>query len=114
MQDLVLISIPETTIKNIVEQAVKKALSEYEATKDHADQKTVFNFSEACQYLGISESHGYRLTSKGQIPFSKRGKRNFFNKAKLDEWLLANEVPTSAELAEKASACLQKKGGYHV
>ena len=29
MNDIVLISIPETTIKNIVEQAVKKALSDY-------------------------------------------------------------------------------------
>ena len=43
MKDIVLISIPETTISDIVEKAVKKVLSEHEAVLQvQANQKTIF------------------------------------------------------------------------
>ena len=31
-------------------------------------QKEVLNFNEACQYLELSQSHLYKLTSAGNIP----------------------------------------------
>ena len=42
---------------------IEKMLSEQNLLK-----KDVLNFSEACQYLDISESHWYKLTSRKQIP----------------------------------------------
>jgi excisionase family DNA binding protein len=52
----------------------------------------VLNFEQARQYLRYSTSHMYKLTSKGILPFSKpvAGGRLYFDREKLDEWLLSN------------------------
>lgn len=55
-------------------------------------QKTVLNVSEAADYLAISTSHLYKLTSNREIPFScPQGKRIYFNREELDEWLQRNK-----------------------
>ena len=53
--------------------------------------KKVFTFSEACMYIGVSESMLYKLTANKEIPHYKpRGKMIYFAKEELDEWLLQN------------------------
>lgn len=53
--------------------------------------KKVLTVSEACEYLGYKKSYLYKLTSGGIIPFSKpNGGTIFFEKAKLEEWMLSN------------------------
>ncbi len=53
--------------------------------------KRVLTFDEACDYTGISRSYMYKLTASGKIPHSKpRGKLIFFNRDRLETWLLAN------------------------
>lgn len=53
--------------------------------------KEVLSSSEVCDYLGISESHLYRLTSSKQIPHYKpNGKMIFFNRKEVCEWALRN------------------------
>ena len=50
--------------------------------------KEVLNFNDACNYLDISASHLYKLTSQKSIPhFCPQGKKLYFNRAELDEWL---------------------------
>lgn len=57
--------------------------------------KEVLTFSEACVYMGVSESLLYKLTSAKEVPHYKpRGKMLYFNKSELDRWLLQNNVPT--------------------
>ena len=111
MKDIVLISIPETTIKDIVTDAVKKALSEHEAQKESSDPKTVFGFSEGCKYINRSESTVYKLTSKKQIPHFKQGRKIYFLKSELDEWLLSNRVPTVQDGIKEMNDYLQKSKG---
>lgn len=69
--------------------------------------KKVFTFQEACQYVGVSESLLYKLTSNKEIPHYKpRGKMLYFAKDELDEWLQQNCEPTVSDamrMAEKAS-----------
>lgn len=53
--------------------------------------KEVLSSSEVCDFLGISESYLYRLTSSKQIPHYKpNGKMIFFNRKELCEWALRN------------------------
>ena len=53
--------------------------------------RKVLTVSEACEYLGYKKSYLYKLTSGGIIPFSKpNGKTIFFDRAKLEEWMLSN------------------------
>jgi excisionase family DNA binding protein len=66
-------------------------------------KKEVLNFSEACHYLAVSQSHLYKLTSSKQVPhFCPQGKKLYFNRQELDEWLQRNKNVTT-DFIEKAA-----------
>jgi excisionase family DNA binding protein len=78
---------------------IEKMLSEQNLLK-----KEVLNFSEACQYLDISESHLYKLTSRKQVPhFCPQGKKLYFNRKELDQWLQTNRKNTTEEVEREAT-----------
>ena len=61
--------------------------------------KEVLTFEETCDYTGISRSYLYKLTASGNIPHSKpNGKMIFFEKCKLNDWLLQNGRKSNAEI----------------
>jgi excisionase family DNA binding protein len=67
-------------------------------------KKEVLNFNDACSYLDISASHLYKLTSQKLIPhFCPQGKKLYFNRIELDEWLQRNRQSSTDEI-EKAAA----------
>ena len=58
---------------------------------------------EACNYLDLSSSTLYKLTSKNKIPhFKPNGKKIYFRKSDLNDWLFRNRVSTAEELEQKA------------
>ena len=64
----------------------------------------VLNFEQACQFLNVSRSYLYKLTSTRSVPhFKPRGKQVYFSKAELTEWLKQNPVKTSSEIDQEAS-----------
>ncbi|MBK8632019.1 MAG: helix-turn-helix domain-containing protein [Saprospiraceae bacterium] len=67
-------------------------------------QKTVLNLSEAAKYLDISESHLYKLTSTRQIPhFCPQGKKLYFRREELDQWLQRNRQSSTDEIDIEAT-----------
>lgn len=65
--------------------------------------KNVFSFEEASQFLNLSKSYLYKLTSGNLIPHYKpQGKMLYFEKSELEEWLRQNPVKTKEQLEEKA------------
>jgi excisionase family DNA binding protein len=58
----------------------------------------VLTFEQGCQYLGYAKSYVYKLTSAGILPFSKpNGKSIFFDREKLEAWMLSNASTSHAE-----------------
>ena len=67
-------------------------------------KKEVLNFNEACQYLAVSQSHLYKLTSSKQIPhFCPQGKKLYFNRGELDDWLQRNKNVTTDSIEKAAT-----------
>jgi excisionase family DNA binding protein len=67
-------------------------------------QKTVLNFDEVTAYTGLSKSYLYKLTCSSGIPcYKPQGKRIYFNKQEIDQWLLQNRKATSKELDNQAA-----------
>ena len=65
--------------------------------------KEVLTFEEASEYTGISRSYLYKLTASKDIPHSKpNGKMLFFEKKKLNEWLLQNRRKSNQEIEIEA------------
>jgi len=57
------------------------------------------SFEEACKYLNCSKSFLYKCTHKHSIPFYKpSGKKIFFSKKDLDEWIFKTRIRSEAEL----------------
>ncbi|MBQ0738623.1 helix-turn-helix domain-containing protein [Aquimarina celericrescens] len=74
-------------------------------------QKQVLNFNETCKYLELSQSHLYKLTSTGAIPHYKpNGKKLYFQRQELDQWLLRNRMDSQDEIEQQAADYLIKKG----
>jgi len=72
-------------------------------------QKTVLNFSETCKYLDVSESHLYKLTSTKQIPhFCPQGKKLYFKRIELDDWLQRNRQSSTDEIDKLATEYILK------
>ncbi len=67
-------------------------------------KKPVLNFIEGCHYLDLSESYVYKLISTKQIPhFCPLGKKIYFKREDLDEWLLRNRQSSVDEIEKSAS-----------
>jgi len=67
-------------------------------------QNKVLSFSEGCQYLGYKKSYVYKLTSARILPFSKpNGKKIFFDRDKLEEWMLSNATSSAIQKQVEAS-----------
>jgi len=67
-------------------------------------QKTVLNFNEAAKYLDVSPSHLYKLTSTKAVPhFCPQGKKLYFRRTELDDWLQRNRQFSTAEIDQQAN-----------
>ncbi len=67
-------------------------------------KKDVLNLNETCTYLDISRSHLYKLTSQKLIPhFCPQGKKLYFRRCELDEWLLRNRQDSIDEIETRAA-----------
>jgi excisionase family DNA binding protein len=63
-----------------------------------------YDLSGAAEYLGISRSHLYQLTSKNLIGhFKPAGKKIYFDKSDLDEYLRRNRVSPQWEIESAAA-----------
>jgi len=67
--------------------------------------KQVLSFEEGCEYLTLSPSHVYKLTSTNAIPHYKpNGKKIYFKRIELDEWLLRKRSSSVDEIEQKANS----------
>lgn len=72
--------------------------------------KEVLNFIETCQFLELSQSHLYKLTSASTIPYYKpNGKKIYFKREELNKWLLRNRTATISEIETEAANYLINK-----
>lgn len=65
---------------------------------------------EAANYMGLSKSHLYKLTSQCIIPFYKpNGKMVYFRRSELETWILRNRNAPICEVEKDALSMLTNK-----
>ena len=106
MQSAIFTQLSVDEIRQILREEIQSLIGK--DSQNSSDESTILSFKEGCLYIGISESHGYKLTSTRQIPHAKRGKRIYFDRTELDQWILSKKVKTSTELASEANSILSK------
>jgi excisionase family DNA binding protein len=71
----------------------------------------VLSFEQGCEYLGYKRSYVYKMTASGILPFSKpNNKKIFFDREKLEEWMLSNSNKSHAERQMDAATYETTKG----
>jgi len=60
--------------------------------------KDALNVSECAIFLGITPSRVRHLASERDIPHYKRGGKMYFSKQELQDWMLAERIPTNKEI----------------
>lgn len=71
-------------------------------------KKSFIDFKEACNFLGISASCLYKYRMNNIIPYYKTGKKLYFKKEELENWLNQRKVRSNDELAEE----IEKKSNH--
>lgn len=73
-------------------------------------QNRVLTFEQGCQYLGYAKSYVYKLTSAGILPYSKPNNKSiFFEREKLEDWMLSNASSSRAEKQIQAATYVNTK-----
>jgi|SRR3972149_4609526 len=83
-----------------MQELILKKLETIESLLINQNEKPL-SFREAHEYLGISLSYLYKLTSQNKIPhFKPNGKIIYFSKAELDQWIMRNPVKAEVNNTE--------------
>lgn len=65
--------------------------------------KPILNVEELADYTGFKKSYVYKLVHENLIPYSKpNGKVLFFDRRKIDDWLLNNNHKSKEEIEREA------------
>jgi len=90
---------------------IQKRLNEIEALikRHHALSKEVLTLEESAEFLGLSKSALYKMTSKREIPFyCPGGKKVYFRRVELESWILNAKVASVAEFEQEVDEYLSR------
>ena len=82
--------------------------NDHEPTDPHEQPLTI---QEAAGFLSLTVPTMYSKVSKGEVPVMKRGKRLYFSRADLNDYLKGGRKKTNAEIEAEASEFLVKRKG---
>jgi excisionase family DNA binding protein len=81
-----------------------------ETPTEHPEQ--LLTIQEAAEFLSLTVPTMYSKVSKGELPVMKRGKRLYFSRTELMEYIKKGRRKTNVEIEQEAEAYLlnNKKG----
>ena len=88
-------------IENLIQTNVRQILSE-KGLEANFPANDILSIEQACQYLKLAKQTIYGFTSKNEIPFFKKGKKLYFKKSELEQWLLDGRQKTHREIRADA------------
>lgn len=77
--------------------------------KQTIQQKEILTIEEASEFLGLSVSRLYKMTSNKEIPHYKPGgKKIYLNRKELEQWILSSRVASSNDLEDELEDYLSR------
>lgn len=91
--------------------AIESLLRSDKVIERVVETKEVMTVAELSEYLSISKSAIYKMTSSNVLPHYKpTGKLLYFKKAEIVEWVLKDRIKTVDEIRIEADNHLRKLG----
>lgn len=88
-----------------IEQLLAALATEAPPEQPEAD---LLNIKQAADLLNLARATVYNLVSKKELPHFKKGKRLYFSKAALLNWIKEGKKPTLAEIQDQVSETLDQ------
>lgn len=77
--------------------------------KQTIQQKDILTIEEASEFLGLSVSRLYKMTSNKEIPHYKPGgKKIYLNRQELEQWILNSRVASTYDLDDELDSYLNR------
>jgi excisionase family DNA binding protein len=94
----------------VIENALNELVTDKNDTRKQTESDSEFlNITQASEYLFIAIQTIYGLTASRKIPHYKTGKRLYFKRQELDDYILENRIATLEEIENKATEWLARK-----
>lgn len=109
MQNLVLTQISDTEIRQLFREEIE-AFFQTRTFPNQPEQDQIGGIELAMELTGLAKPTIYGLVSERKIPHSKQGKRLYFSRRELLEWVAAGKRKTQTEIAAEAANFDRKRG----
>lgn len=103
MKDLILIPVSKHEFKEMIRECISEALREQNSRVGDPDPDKLMSTEEASVFLNLAKQTIYGMTSKNLIPHIKRGKKLYFSKLELTDWLKKGIQKTISDYVEQAN-----------
>lgn len=97
------ITVTNLTIEDISEAVRNELKSFFEGQEETKREDEIGGIELAIELTGLAKPTIYGLVSERKIPHSKRGKKLYFSRRELLEWLTTGKRKTRDEIAEEAA-----------
>ncbi|RDI56277.1 helix-turn-helix domain-containing protein [Flavobacterium glaciei] len=87
---------------------IEKAIENLKTANPVQVNNAPMNVKEVSKYLNLSVSAIYKLTSTSEIPHYKNGKRLYFKKEDIDEWIFSKRIKTNDDIEKEAMDYIRK------
>ena len=105
MSEIILTTISKKESKQLIEGAVQKVILENPNFAD--DQNSSFmDVTQAAEFLGIAKATLYGKCCNLLIPHFKKGKKLYFDKGELFDWLKSGKRKTINDISENVNSHL--------
>jgi excisionase family DNA binding protein len=103
MKDNKIIVSSEQDLESIIERTLRKILSEKKQSSEQIESSSslLLSLKEAATFLKLAPQTIYGFTSKRVIPFVKKGKKLYFKRSELEQWLDDGKKKSISELRQE-------------
>ena len=87
---------------------IEKAIQNLSANGPLANTNDPMDVKDLASYLKISASTIYKFTSTRSIPYYKNGKRLFFKREEINDWIFTTKINSNYEIEKEANEYIRK------
>jgi excisionase family DNA binding protein len=109
MENLVFTQLSITEVRQLFREELESYFAEKPAGNEKSSLDEIGGVDLAIQITGLAKPTIYSLVHGRSIPHSKRGKKLYFSRQELTDWLKQGKRKTQAEVAIEAANYGQKE-----
>ena len=107
MNQIIVTTLTKEELEEMISLAVKRAIAGHKP-ETREEREIYFDIEEASAFLKLAKQTLYQLSSNRKIPTIKRGKKLYFLKTELTQWLKSGRRKTLTEIQEETRNYLRK------